>query len=98
MCVERNWSEPYQKNNELIEVFRQIYEHPRERWDAYEMCEKLVDVEEYFQLWRFRHVKTVERVIGFKRGTGGTDGVAFLRKSLDVALFPELIDVRTHLG
>ena len=75
-----------------------IYDDPQQYWDCYDMCEKLVDVEENFQLWRFRHVKTVERVIGFKRGTGGTDGVAFLRKSLEVALFPELIDVRTHLG
>jgi tryptophan 2,3-dioxygenase len=61
------------------------------------MCEKLVDVEENFQLWRFRHVKTVERIIGFKPGTGGTAGVAFLRKSLEVPLFPELIDVRTEI-
>jgi tryptophan 2,3-dioxygenase len=61
------------------------------------MCEKLVDVEENFQLWRFRHVKTVERIIGFKPGTGGTAGVAFLRKSLEVSLFPELIDVRTQI-
>ena len=79
-------------------MFREIYERPHEHWEAYETCEELVDLEENFQLWRFRHVKTVERVIGFKRGTGGSDGVAFLRKSLDVALFPELIDVRTHLG
>ena len=62
------------------------------------MCEKLVDVEENFQLWRFRHIKTVERVIGFKRGTGGTAGVSFLRKTLDAALFPELLDVRTEIG
>src|SRR5277367_1737192 len=66
VCVERNWSEPYEKNEELVDVLRQIYERPREHWDAYEMCEKLVDVEEYFQLWRFRHMKTVERIIGFR--------------------------------
>jgi tryptophan 2,3-dioxygenase len=96
--VERDWSQPYEAHPGVVAVFRTIYDDPAKHWDAYDMCEKLVDVEENFQLWRFRHVKTVERVIGFKRGTGGTDGVAFLRKSLEVALFPELIDVRTHLG
>jgi len=96
--IERDWSQPYQPHPGVVTVFKTIYDDPKTHWDAYDMCEKLVDVEENFQLWRFRHVKTVERVIGFKRGTGGTDGVAFLRKSLEVALFPELIDVRTHLG
>ena len=97
VCVERNWSEPHQKNDELTEVFRHIYEHPRERWDAYEMCEKLVDVEEYFQLWRFRHMKTVERIIGFRPGTGGSSGVGFLRQALELTFFPELLAVRTDL-
>ncbi|HEX9434761.1 MAG TPA: tryptophan 2,3-dioxygenase [Burkholderiales bacterium] len=95
---ERDWSQPYERHSGVVAVFKTIYDDPKTHWDAYDMCEKLVDVEENFQLWRFRHVKTVERVIGFKRGTGGSDGVAFLRKSLEVALFPELIDVRTHLG
>jgi len=97
VCVERNWSEAHQKNDELTEVFRQIYEHPREHWDAYEMCEKLVDVEEYFQLWRFRHMKTVERIIGFRPGTGGSSGVGFLRQALELTFFPELFAVRTGL-
>jgi tryptophan 2,3-dioxygenase len=96
--VERDWSQPYERDAGVTAVFKQIYDDPATHWDAYDMCEKLVDVEENFQLWRFRHVKTVERVIGYKRGTGGSEGVAFLRKSLEVALFPELIDVRTHLG
>jgi len=96
--VERDWAQPYEPHPGVVSVFKMIYDDPKTHWDAYDMCEKLVDVEENFQLWRFRHVKTVERVIGFKRGTGGTDGVAFLRKSLEVVLFPELIDVRTHLG
>jgi tryptophan 2,3-dioxygenase len=96
--VERDWSQPYERHPGVCAVFKTIYADPATHWDAYDMCEKLVDVEENFQLWRFRHVKTVERVIGYKRGTGGTDGVAFLRKSLEVALFPELIDVRTQLG
>lgn len=96
-CAERDWSEPYQQSEALVEVFRVIYEDPREYWDAYEMCEKLVDVEEYFQLWRFRHVKTVERIIGFRPGTGGSSGVGFLRKALDLTFFPELLAVRTGL-
>jgi tryptophan 2,3-dioxygenase len=96
-CVERDWSLPHEKNAALVEVFRGIYEHPREHWDAYEMCEKLVDVEEYFQLWRFRHMKTVERIIGFRQGTGGSSGVGFLRQALELTFFPELLAVRTGL-
>lgn len=96
-CVERDWSLPHRKNEALVEVFRAIYEHPREQWDAYEMCEKLVDVEEYFQLWRFRHMKTVERIIGFRQGTGGSSGVGFLRQALELTFFPELLAVRTGL-
>ncbi|HYN14073.1 MAG TPA: tryptophan 2,3-dioxygenase [Burkholderiales bacterium] len=96
--VERDWSQPYEAHPAVVSVFKTIYDDTKKYWDAYDMCEKLVDVEENFQLWRFRHVKTVERVIGFKRGTGGTAGVAFLRQALDISLFPELIDVRTHIG
>ncbi|MGB7191531.1 MAG: tryptophan 2,3-dioxygenase family protein [Acidobacteriaceae bacterium] len=96
-CIERNWSLPHQQNENLVEVFREIYEHPRQHWDAYEMCEKLVDVEEYFQLWRFRHMKTVERIIGFRQGTGGSSGVGFLRQALELTFFPELLAVRTGL-
>jgi tryptophan 2,3-dioxygenase len=96
-CIERDWSQPHQKNEALVDVFREIYEHPRGYWDAYEMCEKLVDVEEYFQLWRFRHMKTVERIIGFRQGTGGSSGVGFLRQALELSFFPELLAVRTGL-
>ena len=96
--TERDWTQPYERHPQLVAVFKTIYEAPGAHWEAYDMCEKLVDVEEYFQLWRFRHVKTVERVIGFKRGTGGTAGVAFLRKTLEFSLFPELLDVRTEIG
>jgi len=96
--VERDWTQPYQRHDGVVGVLKSIYQDPSRYWAEYDMCEKLVDVEENFQLWRFRHVKTVERVIGFKRGTGGTAGVAFLRKSLEVSLFPELIDVRTEIG
>ena len=96
-CVERDWTRPHAPNAGVVAVFRTIYEDPERYWAEYDMCEKLVDVEENFQLWRFRHVKTVERIIGFRRGTGGSAGVAFLRRTLEVRLFPELIGVRTEL-
>ncbi len=96
--AERDWTQPYERHPAVVQVFKRIYEDPESHWAEYDMCEKLVDLEENFQLWRFRHVKTVERVIGFKRGTGGTAGVAFLRKTLETALFPELLDVRTEIG
>jgi tryptophan 2,3-dioxygenase len=97
-CVERDWSQPYTRNPDLVPVFKTIYDDPEHWWDAYEMAEKLVDVEESFQLWRFRHLKTVERTIGYKPGTGGSSGVAFLRRALEHQFFPELIDVRTVIG
>jgi tryptophan 2,3-dioxygenase len=96
--VERDFSQPYVRHAGLVPVIKAIYDEPGRWWDAYDMCEKLVDIEESFQLWRFRHMKTVERIIGHKGGTGGSSGVAFLRKALDVAFFPELIDVRTEIG
>ena len=83
---------------ELVPVFRRIYERAHEHWEAYEACEDLVDLEENFQLWRFRHLKTVERTIGIKRGTGGSSGALFLRKALELSFFPELYAVRTDLG
>lgn len=95
--TERDFSQPYQLNPELLPVFKTIYEQPHEWWDAYEMCEKLVDIEDYFQYWRFRHMKTVERIIGYRVGTGGSTGVSFLRKALDLTFFPELFAVRTEL-
>jgi tryptophan 2,3-dioxygenase len=82
----------------LVPVFRRIYEDAEQHWAEYEACEELVDLEENFQLWRFRHLKTVERTIGFKRGTGGSSGVDFLRKALDLTFFPELYAVRTEIG
>jgi len=96
--VERDWSEPYERNPDLIPVFKTIYDHPRRYWLEYDLCEKLVDVEESFQLWRFRHLKTVERIIGHKRGTGGSSGVKFLQQALELTFFPELLDVRTEIG
>lgn len=97
--AERDWSKQREGSDpRVIDVFKQIYDDPHKYWDDYEMAEKLVDVEEQFQLWRFRHVKTVERIIGFKPGTGGSSGVMFLRKALDLVFFPELWDVRTKIG
>ena len=96
--AERDWSQPYVRNPDLVATFKVIYDDPERWWDAYEMAEKLVDVEESFQLWRFRHMKTVERTIGHKMGTGGSSGVDFLKRALDHTFFPELIDVRTYIG
>ncbi|HEV8500263.1 MAG TPA: tryptophan 2,3-dioxygenase family protein [Casimicrobiaceae bacterium] len=97
-CLTRDVTRPHVRDPRLTAVFKVIYEDPTHWWDAYDMCEKLVDVEEGFQLWRFRHVKTVERIIGHKRGTGGSSGVNYLRGALDIAFFPELIDVRSLIG
>jgi tryptophan 2,3-dioxygenase len=96
--VERDWSVPLEPDPRLVEVFKAIYEAREEHWEEYELCEELVDIEESFQLWRFRHLKTVERIIGGKAGTGGSSGTAFLRAALDLRFFPELWDVRTEIG
>jgi tryptophan 2,3-dioxygenase len=96
--VERDWSIPYRAQSAVVEVLGAIYAHPERHWQAYETAEELVDLEEAFQLWRFRHMKTVERVIGFKRGTGGSSGVPFLRRALELSFFPELLAVRGRIG
>jgi tryptophan 2,3-dioxygenase len=95
--LERDLSQPYESHPGVVEMFRRIYAAPDEFWEAYETSEELVDVEEGFQLWRFRHLKTVERIIGHKRGTGGSSGVGFLKRALDLTFFPELLEVRTEL-
>lgn len=95
--LERDFTQPYRKSEAVVGIFRDVYERPEQHWDAYEMAEKLVDVEERFQLWRFRHMKTVHRIIGHKQGTGGSSGVTFLQRALDLTFFPELWDVRTEL-
>lgn len=97
-CVERDWSQPHRFREDLVPVFKRIYENADEFWSEYHFCEQLIDIEESFQLWRFRHMKTVERVIGHKRGTGGSSGVAFLKKALELTFFPELLEVRTVIG
>ena len=93
----RDLAGPPPRHPGLLSVFKTIYEAPREHWDAYEMCEKLLDVDEQFAIWRFRHIKVVQRVIGMKRGTGGTSGVGYLKGLLDIMFFPDLWDVGTAL-
>ncbi|MEO6799177.1 MAG: tryptophan 2,3-dioxygenase family protein [Rhodanobacter sp.] len=95
--LERDWTRSYRRNEALLPVLKRIYEQRAAFWPEYHLCEQLVDVEESFQLWRFRHMKTVERIIGHRRGTGGSSGVDFLKKALDLEFFPELLDVRTML-
>jgi tryptophan 2,3-dioxygenase len=97
IVLEGDKAEPYQRNDSVKAAWVQIYRDPARYWELYELAEKLVDFEDYFRRWRFNHVTTVERVIGFKRGTGGTSGVAYLRRMLEVVLFPELWDARTEL-
>jgi tryptophan 2,3-dioxygenase len=96
-ALERDVSKPYQRIDGVVEAWRAIYDAPEKFWPLYELAEKLVDFEDYFRRWRFNHVTTVERVIGFKRGTGGTGGVSYLKRMLEVELFPELWYVRTVL-
>ncbi|MDB5873937.1 MAG: kynA [Ramlibacter sp.] len=95
--VERDWTQPYVESDEVEKAWLICYRDPKHHWDLYQLGEELTDLEDAFRLWRFRHVTTVERVIGFKRGTGGTGGVSYLRKMLDVVLFPEIWKLRTDL-
>jgi tryptophan 2,3-dioxygenase len=96
--LERDWTLAHTFTPELVPTFTHIYEHAHELWTLYEACEELVDLEDNFQLWRFRHLKTVERTIGSKRGTGGSSGVPFLRRALELTFFPELYAVRAEIG
>jgi tryptophan 2,3-dioxygenase len=93
--LDRDWSGPHAPAPDLLPVFKRIYEDVDAHWAAYHLCEDLVDLESQFQLWRFRHMRTVMRIIGFKRGTGGSSGVGFLKQALDLTFFPELFEVRT---
>ena len=96
-ALERDWSRAYAPNASVEAAWVAVYRDTTHHWDLYELAEELIDLEDFFRQWRFRHVTTVERVIGFRRGTGGTPGVAYLRRLLDVRLFPELWDLRTAL-
>ena len=95
--TQRDWTRPYEANAQVELAWLAVYRDPKTHWDLYQLGEELTDLEDAFRLWRFRHVTTVERVIGFKRGTGGTGGVSYLRKMLDVVLFPEIWTLRTEL-
>ena len=95
--TERDWTRPYAADDGVEQAWLQVYRQPEKNWDLYQLGEELTDLEDAFRLWRFRHVTTVERVIGFKRGTGGTGGVSYLRKMLDTVLFPEIWKLRTDL-
>jgi len=96
-CLERDFRQPYVPHPAVEAAWLDVYRHPEERWDLYELAEKLVDLDHRFQLWRYAHLKTVERIIGYKRGTGGTSGVAYLSKALELRFFPELWTVRTSM-
>ncbi|MEZ5621324.1 MAG: tryptophan 2,3-dioxygenase [Burkholderiaceae bacterium] len=95
--VDRDWTQPYATSDAVEAAWLEVYRDPSHHWDLYQLGEELTDLEDAFRLWRFRHVTTVERIIGFKRGTGGTSGVGYLRKMLDTVLFPELWTLRTAL-
>ncbi|KSU80249.1 Tryptophan 2,3-dioxygenase apoenzyme [Fictibacillus enclensis] len=95
--LNRDVTRTYQENESVRKAWITVYKNPQRYWDLYELAEKLVDIEDWLQQWRFRHMKTVERVIGFKRGTGGSSGVGYLKKVLEQRFFPELWDLRTEL-
>ena len=95
--LERDWRQSYSANAQVEAAWLVVYRNHKQHWDLYQLGEELADLEDAFRLWRFRHLTTVERVIGFKRGTGGTGGVSYLRKMLDVVLFPEIWSLRTSL-
>lgn len=96
--LDRDVTQAHEFTPGLLPLFKHIYEHAADNWPAYEACEELVDLEDNFQLWRFRHLRTVQRTIGMKTGTGGSSGVSFLKKALDLTFFPELFAVRTEIG
>ena len=95
--TQRDWAQPYASDADVVAAWLVVYRAPQTHWDLYQLGEELADLEDAFRLWRFRHVTTVERIIGFKRGTGGTGGVSYLRRMLDVVLFPEIWQLRTDL-
>jgi tryptophan 2,3-dioxygenase len=95
--LQRDLAQPWQLDARVQQAWASVYKDPQRHWELYELAEKLVDFEDYFRRWRFNHVTTVERVIGFKRGTSGTGGVSYLRRMLEVQLFPELWQLRTEL-
>jgi tryptophan 2,3-dioxygenase len=96
-AIDRDFTQPYQANKQVAAAWLSVYHNSVKDWDLYELAERLVDLDYKFQLWRFTHVKTVERIIGYKRGTGGTGGVSYLTKALELKFFPELWTIRTSM-
>ncbi len=97
-AIDRDFSETRDEDDEVVAVLKTIYENRSTHWSRYETCEALMDIANNFQFWRFHHMKTVERIIGYKAGSGGSSGVTFLKKALDIEFFPELLRVRTEIG
>jgi tryptophan 2,3-dioxygenase len=95
--LARDFSQPYRASKQVAGAWLAVYHNAHEDWDLYELAERLIDMDHKFQLWRFHHLKTVERIIGYKRGTGGTSGVAYLAKALELKFFPELWQIRTSM-
>ncbi|WP_338779854.1 tryptophan 2,3-dioxygenase [Metabacillus sp. FJAT-52054] len=95
--LNRDCTKPYRKDDSVQAAWLTVYRNTDQYWDLYQLAEKLVDIEDWLQQWRFRHMKTVERIIGFKQGTGGSSGVNYLKKVLDQQFFPELWDLRTEI-
>jgi tryptophan 2,3-dioxygenase len=96
-AIDRDFTQPYQASKQVAAAWLSVYHNSVKEWDLYELAERLVDLDYKFQLWRFAHVKTVERIIGYKRGTGGTAGVSYLTKALELKFFPELWTIRTSM-
>ena len=96
-CLARDFRQPYRSDESVKAAWLTVYRDTERWWEIYQLAEKLVDLEDWFQQWRFRHMKTVERIIGFRRGTGGSSGVTYLKKALDRRFFPELWELRTEL-
>ena len=95
--LNRDFSQPYNRNETVLNAWLGVYQNADEHFQLYELAEKLIDIEDSFQQWRFKHMYTVQRIIGNKMGTGGSSGVSFLKKALDISFFPELFELRTHL-
>jgi len=95
--LARDWAQSYVASDQVIEAWLQVYRNVEQHWELYDLAEKLVDIDDRFSQWRYRHLRTVERIIGMKRGTGGSSGVPYLAKALELKLFPELWQLRTLL-
>ncbi|HTE41008.1 MAG TPA: tryptophan 2,3-dioxygenase family protein, partial [Steroidobacteraceae bacterium] len=95
--LDRDWTQPYLPNKQVAAAWLAVYHRKDDAWDLYDLAEKLLDLDHQFQLWRFSHMKAVERIIGYKRGTGGTSGVGYLTKALELRFFPELWSIRTSM-